>query len=358
MVRDMQFAHLATSFLAISQLLFTGTYFLIHHRKVAHNKLYALFCFCIIAYIADNLQLLDRYPALNNAASFFAILAPGVFWTICRYFFEDESHNSGWCIGIIVFYATLRFIGVLAEGTDLEPFQAAQFIFFTLPNVIMLALIFHTIYMAARGRSNDLVESRRSMRLLFSIVTAVLLLTVVSLETLLLPNTGFDNILYFIIFLVSLLTNIRLFELKSGLVVTMAASRPSLPVTREESTSPDSRDRKLIDQIQSLMEHECRYSTMGLTIPALASELHTTEHRLRRVINYQLHFRNFNQFLNYYRIAEASKRLKSPAEAHVPILTIAMDVGYRSLSAFNKAFMAKHQMTPSQYRVNTSNNEQ
>jgi len=42
--------------------------------------------------------------------------------------------------------------------------------------------------------------------------------------------------------------------------------------------------------------------------------------------------------------------LLSVNEAHLPILTIAMDVGYRSLSSFNKAFLASHQLTPTQYR--------
>ena len=58
-------------------------------------------------------------------------------------------------------------------------------------------------------------------------------------------------------------------------------------------------------------------------------------------------YRNFNQFLNHYRIEEASRRL---LESTVPVSTIALDIGYGSLSSFNAAFKARYNMTPTEYR--------
>jgi AraC-like DNA-binding protein len=75
------------------------------------------------------------------------------------------------------------------------------------------------------------------------------------------------------------------------------------------------------------------------------------EYRLRRLINQSLHYRNFNQFLNHYRIEEAARRLLDPAEEHIPISSIALDVGYASLSSFNKAFKDTHGVTPSTWRA-------
>jgi AraC-like DNA-binding protein len=68
---------------------------------------------------------------------------------------------------------------------------------------------------------------------------------------------------------------------------------------------------------------------------------------LRRVINQQLKFKNFNQFLNNYRIEDACTRLR---ETNAPISTIALDVGYTSLSVFNKAFKERYKVTPSVFR--------
>jgi AraC-like DNA-binding protein len=68
------------------------------------------------------------------------------------------------------------------------------------------------------------------------------------------------------------------------------------------------------------------------------------------VINGGLGHRNFNAFLNGYRIAEAKAALADPAQADVPVLTIAMDAGFNSLGPFNRAFKSETGLTPSEYR--------
>ena len=74
------------------------------------------------------------------------------------------------------------------------------------------------------------------------------------------------------------------------------------------------------------------------------------EYRLRRLINQALGYRNFNSFVNHYRIAEAKAALADPRQAEVPVLTIALDAGFSSLGPFNRAFKAETGMTPSEYR--------
>jgi AraC-like DNA-binding protein len=89
---------------------------------------------------------------------------------------------------------------------------------------------------------------------------------------------------------------------------------------------------------------------MDISIGQLAVKLDVKEHHLRRVINSGLGYRNFNDFLNCYRIQETSARLSDPEIAKLPILTIALDAGFRSLSTFNKAFKDTHQLTPTEFR--------
>jgi AraC-like DNA-binding protein len=89
---------------------------------------------------------------------------------------------------------------------------------------------------------------------------------------------------------------------------------------------------------------------MGLTIGQLAKELDIQEYKLRQMINSQLGYRNFSDFLNSYRIKETAERLRDETNKHLPILTIALDVGFRSLSSFNKAFKATFGQTPTEYR--------
>ena len=88
----------------------------------------------------------------------------------------------------------------------------------------------------------------------------------------------------------------------------------------------------------------------GLTIGGLASQLGLPEYRLRRLINQALGYRNFNSFVNRYRIAEVKTALADPSQADVPVLTLALDAGFSSLGPFNRAFKADTGMTPTEFR--------
>ena len=96
------------------------------------------------------------------------------------------------------------------------------------------------------------------------------------------------------------------------------------------------------------------YCEHGLSIGSLAEMLAQKEYKLRRVINGEFGYRNFNDFLNQHRITEAARRLVAPETRRLPILTIAIDVGYSSLGPFNRAFKELLRMTPTQYRASSA----
>ncbi len=120
---------------------------------------------------------------------------------------------------------------------------------------------------------------------------------------------------------------------------------PSQPAPTE-----DSAHRKLVDALMRLMADERIYRQENITIGTLATRLKIPEYRLRRLINQQLGYRNFNVFLNNHRIEEAKAALADPAQAEVPVITIAMDTGFQSLGPFNRAFKAVTGVTPTEYR--------
>ena len=74
------------------------------------------------------------------------------------------------------------------------------------------------------------------------------------------------------------------------------------------------------------------------------------EYRLRQAINEGLGHRNFNAFLNRYRIDEAKAALSDPTQQDVAVLTIAMDAGFQSIGPFNRAFKAESGLTPTEFR--------
>jgi len=111
--------------------------------------------------------------------------------------------------------------------------------------------------------------------------------------------------------------------------------------------SPNSKELTLII---NAMEVDKMYQQDGLTISLFAKQLGLHEYKLRGLINGELSFRNFNDFLNHYRIAQVSKQLENVQDKPLPVLTLALESGFRSLSSFNKVFKEKHGVTPTQYR--------
>jgi len=117
-----------------------------------------------------------------------------------------------------------------------------------------------------------------------------------------------------------------------------------------EPTESSAADQKLVGALMRLMAAERIYRHDNLTIGTLAGKLSIPEYRLRRLINQQLGYRNFNVFLNNHRIEEAKAALADPAQVEVPVITIAMDAGFQSLGPFNRAFKATTGLTPTEYR--------
>jgi AraC-like DNA-binding protein len=118
----------------------------------------------------------------------------------------------------------------------------------------------------------------------------------------------------------------------------------------EGNDKPPAIDPVLLRRLEQLMTIERAYRREGLTIGFLAAELGVPEYRLRQLINEGLGHRNFNAFLNHYRIEEARTALADPEQKEVPVLTIAMDTGFQSVGPFNRAFKAATDLTPTEFR--------
>jgi AraC-like DNA-binding protein len=92
------------------------------------------------------------------------------------------------------------------------------------------------------------------------------------------------------------------------------------------------------------------YRSEDLSIAALAARLSVPEYRLRRLINQRLGHRNFNAFVNGFRLAEATAALADSSKRELPVLTIALTAGFQSIGPFNRAFKAATGLTPTEFR--------
>jgi AraC-like DNA-binding protein len=119
------------------------------------------------------------------------------------------------------------------------------------------------------------------------------------------------------------------------------------------ATAPavDPQDERVAQALAAFMGAERGYAQEGLSLAGLAERLGTPEYRLRRVINQHLGHRNFNAYVNGLRLSEAKRRLADPAERALPVLSIALDVGFGSIGPFNRAFKADTGLTPTEFRA-------
>jgi len=196
------------------------------------------------------------------------------------------------------------------------------------------------IFVVWRGREDDVVEGRLKLRRVFAASIGVTVAVVVVTELV----TGWhvpEEVELFgmaAIFGVTLTINLAFLRLNPSFVLT--GPRPLLQTLSGENP--------LVDELKQLMTQNQAYTNQDLRIADLAASLKVPEYQLRRAINRNLGYRNFNQFVNRYRIEEAAERLL--CEPRTPVLTIALDVGFRSISSFNAAFRAHFKMTPTHYR--------
>ncbi|MES9851994.1 MAG: helix-turn-helix domain-containing protein [Candidatus Thiodiazotropha sp. L084R] len=104
----------------------------------------------------------------------------------------------------------------------------------------------------------------------------------------------------------------------------------------------------LYQELQQHMGQQRAFLDSKLTLPQLASQLSISPNYLSQVINEQSGY-NFFDFINRYRVDEAKRCLTTPS-GQSNVLSIALDSGFNSKSAFYTAFKRHTGQTPSQYR--------
>ncbi|WP_175416202.1 helix-turn-helix domain-containing protein [Aggregatimonas sangjinii] len=110
-------------------------------------------------------------------------------------------------------------------------------------------------------------------------------------------------------------------------------------------------DIELFAQISKIISTDKFYLEPNVSLSSLSKLINKSTQKTSEVIN-QYSKKNFNDFINYYRVGEAKKMLSSGNK--YTISTIAYDSGFSSLSSFNSAFKKFEGKTPSLYRKENS----
>lgn len=319
----------------------------------------ALYALSIAGYQCATLGEFWTFPALRILFMFGAVASPFLFWIFSRVLFEDSFRFR--------FGHALLFLGVEALSFAkwfgwFEPIKEllpdlGAVLDGLFPQLVSLVFVALAIFAALRNRQSDLIETRRRLRTWLVVCIGLYGTIVLMTEVFLKARAEHASVLLetlnsLMILGLALFFGLRVLQPRTDLLWFTTAARTDQP--RASATGPDDggdpREIELVPRLSELMEGEGLFRAEGLSIRALADRLDTPEYRLRRVINRRLGYRNFNDYLNRYRVDEA-RRLLTDSERRLPVLRIAMDLGYGSLATFNRAFRRVTGTTPTEYRT-------
>jgi AraC-like DNA-binding protein len=312
------------------------------HGRLISARLGAAFALGTAAYALTSAA---GYPTIAGTWSVpLLALSAGnnvVFWAFSAALFDDGFRLRWWHAALWLLLVAGGFAMCLAPTPLLG-------LALTLSSLVFGAL---AMIPAISTWRVDLVERRRRTRL-FVVVASSLYIGVTALAQLagMQHTAPAEGSLAGAIGLL-LISSVVAFSLvrvsHQSLFPMLDETAEPVPPTVSPAQDPD---QGLLAALSRLMTAERAYRQDGLTIGTLAGQLGLPEYRLRRLINQALGYRNFNSFVNHYRIAEARAALGDPRQAEVPVLTIALDTGFSSLGPFNRAFKAETGLTPSEYR--------
>ncbi len=331
---------------AVFLIVFFGIAVFNSEKVTFRKNILILFLLTVIGYLLAYWEPVQTEKIIFSISFFLSITLPFAFWLAAKALFDDDFQWSAkyWILGIAVpvIMNVLYYLNEIITVGFYAHFRA-------LPYLISVFFILLVIYESVRNRDDDLVLSRlkkRNVFVIFSSFSALFSMYFFFVEDPMKLPVLFDLLqngvicVFVALFFYSQLEYKNLWEEPVKVIMANDANT----IIR----------KRIIKKIEHLFTEEKMYSTEGITIIALSENINEKEYQVRRAINYELGYTNFNAFLNHYRITEACQLINRNQEKNLTFQEIAFQLGYQSVATFNRAFKKVTGKTPSEF----SNNNQ
>jgi tetratricopeptide (TPR) repeat protein len=101
-------------------------------------------------------------------------------------------------------------------------------------------------------------------------------------------------------------------------------------------------------RLNKYVQEEKPYLDPGLSLRALAERIGMHPNQLSWLLNESIG-KNFNDFVNHYRVEAFKQFVKDPNNAHLTLSGLAYESGFNSKTVFNACFKQQNGLTPKQY---------
>ena len=341
----------------LSVLLLAAGYFKTDPSS-ASSKVFATISVFVVFYLLSGMSASHIEPQFRLDLTFwqpvinFGVSAiSGLFMIYCFLIFQEGERFPVPLSMAFAFQVFSDFIADSMRRID-DPFVDSSLFDGSVVTMDVFQLVFvaFAIYWTVKGWRADLVADRRILRWFIISLQGTLIFAVVFIENFLLVGGSESNATgqAVIVNSIALLTlGMLVVALRFDFISLSNVIRKVTEPSAELVGASHSFDKASFDD---LFKKGQLYREAGLTISTLAKTLNLPEYRLRAFIHKQLGYRNFNAMLHHYRVEDASSLLIDKENSAIPVLTIALTVGYQSITPFNNAFRKIRGVTPSEYR--------
>ncbi|UTW62871.1 helix-turn-helix domain-containing protein [bacterium SCSIO 12741] len=286
-----------------------------------------------IAYLDHDYELAAKY--CNQALSYSPKLMPAIVIKSCAQIMSGDTE------AVIEFFTTkmdtcndaAAYFGVLglcyAKLEQLEKLDACKDKLSQITTDRSIAFQF-LIY----AFDNDHEKAVKWLRLAFDQKIPLLLFLIV--DPLISPITQ----------------NADFIEIKSQLIKIrwsgLEVNETEVHITTKKTWSTEE-----VKRVIQFFEKEHPYLDAGIDIRKMATAMDIHCNKLSALINEEFG-KNFNEFINGYRIELFKERIADAKYSHLSILGLALECGFNSKSSFNTAFKQLTGMTPKAYKNSIS----
>ena len=277
---------------------------------------------------------------------------PALFWLLCQLAFARRPKLfSVWAV-LAVYSFVAPAVG-RSFGADTETSGNLYLWTWYMPQFAEYVVLLNGLWVIVSNWKDDLIESRRRLRVALLVTVGFTGLWVtVSMNN----GNGGSLSLPIVVSICALIGGSLLLKGRDGVLLGIQVSQgggglavkqlEQAPLNEQVITQANTHSEAAL-KLKQLMD-EGFYRTEKLTLKEISLQIDLPVYKTRALINSTFNYRNFNDYINQLRIEEASQRLVQ--EPNTPIQNIALDVGYRTLSSFNRAFKEILDQTPSDFR--------
>ncbi|MBK5722331.1 helix-turn-helix domain-containing protein [Dysgonomonas sp. Marseille-P4677] len=139
-------------------------------------------------------------------------------------------------------------------------------------------------------------------------------------------------------------------------IASVDSAEDLAPQMNESVNEPDVEDVKLMQQVYDLIKKEKIFKDLDLTLDSLSKQMNINRNYLSKAIN-KTTGKNFNSYINEYRIKEAIKIMSDEKSDLISLDAIALEVGFSNRTSFYQSFKKVTGLTPSDFRNNKIKSE-